>query len=288
MDYRKKVGVKLELVKLQIICYTANNPLKVRRGKHGGVQLRMERIMSDSSEQTAEYRLRQLMYGDANLRIMEIADEVLETHDGLAECFQALSRHQRFIIGLQISNDRELHSLPDDCLKERIKRRLEVDYAQFTGDHHFTNAATECFNTYCSGFFIACTMMSHSINEGIINFVAERNNIKRYEKEELPETIEKLACLEILTPNAAEASKAIWCSYRNAIHHMRGDITKIKDWHKLATKNLRNLVTVECCVFGYELVDGGMLLHFPQHWDDDGKNQIRVRQRFKQALKPIY
>ena len=71
-------------------------------------------------------------------------------------------------------------------------------------------------------------MMTHSINEGILKFVLKRNKIKQDCNEDLLTTIDKLNGKNLLTDEAAEASKAIYGSYRNSIHHMREDITKIQ------------------------------------------------------------
>ena len=214
------------------------------------------------------------------MKRVKIVEEVLETHDGLADSYRDLSKPERFTTARKISKSVHLYPLPEELLRERIKRHLEIDYAKFTCPLHLTNPIAECIETYRSGLFIACTMMTQSINDGILQFVIERNNIKRECKESLLTTNDKLNRKNLLTYMAVEASKAIYGSYRNAIHHMRPDITAIRDWHELAKKNLRNLAIVESCVFGFAEVDGGMRLDFPQHWDNVGENQIQVWSRF--------
>ena len=237
--------------------------------------------MSEGKEQTAESKLNHLMFGEDCMKIVKIVEEVLETHDGLADSYRDLSKRERFTTARKISKSVHLYPLPEELLRERIKRHLEIDYAQFTSPLHFTDSFAECIETYRSGLFIACTMMTHSINEGILKFVVKQNNIKRECKESLLTTIDKLnGKIKLLTDEAAEASKAIYGSYRDAIHHMREDITEIPDWHEQAKKNLRNLAIVESCVFGFAEVDGGMLLDFPQHWDNVSENQIQVWYRF--------
>ena len=214
------------------------------------------------------------------MKRVKIVEEVLETDDGLADSYRDLSKPERFTTARKISKSVHLCPRSEELLRERIKRHLEIDYAQFTCPLHFTDAFAECIETYRSGLFIACTMMTQSINEGILQFVIERNNIKRECKESLLTTIDKLNRKNLLTYMAVEASKAIYGSYRNPIHHMRPDITDIRDWHERAKKNLRNLAIVESCVFGFAEVDGGMRLDFPQHWDNVGENQIQVWYRF--------
>ena len=96
----------------------------------------------------------------------------------------------------------------------------------------------------------------------------------------MDETIDILVSHQLLTCDAANASKAIYRSYRDAIHHMREDIIKIQDWHELAKKNLRNLARVESCVFGFDLEEGAMRLHFPRHWDPVDEDTVQIWMRF--------
>ena len=122
--------------------------------------------------------------------------------------------------------------------------------------------------------------MTQSINEGIINFVAERNSIKAKRGGNLPLTIDKFVKHSLFTNEAAQASKVI-CDRdeRNDIHHMKKEISEIEDWHELAKQNLRNLALVESCVFGYKLEDGAICPHFPQHWDSAGENMVQIHLR---------
>ena len=61
---------------------------------------------------------------------------------------------------------------------ERVERNLEVDRQRIIGSYHFAQASTECIHLYTGGYFIATVMTTQAVNEGIIKFVAERNNIK--------------------------------------------------------------------------------------------------------------
>ena len=201
------------------------------------------------------------------IKIEQIAEDVLESHDNLAECYRNMTVEERLSRLPLISRKLEFHPLPDELLRQKIQRYFEIDHARIIGAHHFSKASAECMDTYLSGYFVACTMMTHSINEGILKFVVKRNNIKQDCNEDLLTTIDKLKGKNLLADEAAEASKAIYGSYRNAIHHMREDITKIPDWHEQAKKNLRNLARVESCVFGYDLDNGAVRPHYPQHWD---------------------
>ena len=210
------------------------------------------------------------------LKISQMAEDILKSYDGIDDAYKGMDFTNQYLTAQIISRRTELHPLQDELLKQRIKLHLEIKHAEIIGAHHFAKASAECIDTYRSGFFVACTMMTQSINEGIVKFVAKRNSIKIGSKEHLTRAIDKLKRRNLLTHESAMASKAIWRSYRNAIHHMREDITKIQDWHELAKQNLRSLAKVESCVFGFELVEGAMRLHFPQHWDNVDENLVQT------------
>ena len=61
----------------------------------------------------------------------------------------------------------------------RVDRLLEIDKQGIIGDHHFARASSECIDLYSNGHFIATVMVTQSVNEGIIKFVADRNQINR-------------------------------------------------------------------------------------------------------------
>ena len=213
-------------------------------------------------------------------KIFQMVYDVLKSHDDLDEAFKNMTSEQRLTTQMLLSREIELYPLNDYFLRERIKRHFEVSPARFIGAHHFSKASAECIKTYRAGYFIACTMMTQSINEGIINFVAERNSLKAKRGGNLPLTIDKFVKQGLFTNQAAQASKVI-CERdeRNSVHHMNQKISEIEDWHELAKRNLRNLAKVESCVFGHQIVDGKMCPHFPQHWDSVGENTVQVHLR---------
>ena len=217
---------------------------------------------------------------DVESKIIQMALDVLESHDNLDEAFQGMTIEKRLSTVMLISKQLDLHPLHDFFLRERVKRHFEVDPVRFIGAHHFSQASAECIKTYRAGYFIACTMMTQSINEGIINFVAERNSIKAKRGGNLLLTIDKFVKHGLFTNEAAQASKVI-CERdeRNDIHHMKPEISQIEDWHELAKRNLRNLAKVETCVFGNELVDGAICPRFPQHWDSAGEDMVQIHMR---------
>lgn len=206
---------------------------------------------------------------DLTLIKYQIACEVFSEYDDVDERYR---RYDPGNLTLTIAHQILKESLAENELREQVKRALEVDHNPIIGVQHFSEASYECIRTFHNGLFIACVMMTHPINEGIIKFVAERNHVKRIGK--IPDMLNELVSRNLVTDACAQASEAIWKSFRNAIHHMNPDIAKIEDWHQLAKQNLRHLATVEYCVFGYDIKQGILHLHYPQHWDSNKEGQV--------------
>ena len=61
--------------------------------------------------------------------------------------------------------------------EDRVNPYLEIDRQWIIGDHYFARASKECIHLYRDGHFIATVMTTQAVNEGILKFVAERNNI---------------------------------------------------------------------------------------------------------------
>ena len=211
---------------------------------------------------------------DFTLTKLQMAEEIVKKNDDLDKRY--LDRDPLAVIGT-IADGIRNPGLSEDQLCEQIKLFLEVDYNRVIASQYFSQASCECIQAFRSRMFLSCVMLTHSVNEGIIKFVAERNQIKR--TSDMPDTLDKLVSLNLITSVCARSSEAIWKSYRNDIHHMNPGISKITDWHGLAKRNLRHLATVEYCVFGHNINQGAMDLHYPQHWDitDDGKVKVYAR-----------
>jgi len=137
-------------------------------------------------------------------------------------------------------------------IEEKITRYLEIEHQGIIGGHYFAEASAECIYLYRDGYFIAAVMMSHSINEGIIKFITERNHIDKQKKNENTKTIEELIIefkkRNIISDKCAEASMKIWGSYRANIHHMNPIISKI-DFKRIALQNLKCLSIIEREIF---------------------------------------
>jgi len=67
----------------------------------------------------------------------------------------------------------------NSSVDQRVDRYIEIGHQWIIGNHHFAAASAECINLYRDGHFIAAVMMSHSINEGIIVFIAGRIGLNK-------------------------------------------------------------------------------------------------------------
>ena len=167
-------------------------------------------------------------------------------------------------------------------IEEKINRYLEIEHQGIIGGHYFAKASSECIYLYRDGYFIGAVMMSHAINEGIIKFIAERNQIDRHKEDGSTKTIEELICefkeKNIISENCAAASTKIWKSFRADIHHMNPTIAKIH-FQKLAQQNLKHLSTLEREIFGHDIKNGAIAPHQPKYWNinADGTATVFLR-----------
>src|SRR4030042_16066 len=140
-----------------------------------------------------------------------------------------------------------LQSELEGTIDQRVERYLEIEHQGIIGGHYFANASSECIYLYRDGYFIGSVMMSHSINEGIIKFVAERNRIERDKPDGTPKTIAELIDefreKGIISNACAAAPTKIWRSFRADIHHMTPTVAKI-DFQKLAQQNMKCLSAI--------------------------------------------
>ena len=214
---------------------------------------------------------------DFSMRIKKIALEVLDSHKGVADCYKGMNIDEQLAFVEPFTADSNLLPPSDRQLRKLLERRLEISHHPVVAERHFSESYKESIQAYYSGHFIACTMMTHPINEGIIKFLVEKNSVQECSNQKRLKTIDLLKDIGLLTDYAAEASKEIYNSHRDDIHHMNKEISQIKDWHKQANQNLRNLTIVTSCVFGYD-IDGVIFRpHFPINWDYYGKNHIGFR-----------
>ena len=156
-------------------------------------------------------------------------------------------------------------------IDERVDRYLDIEHQWIIGNHHFAAASSECINVYRDGHFIAAVMMSHSINEGIIEFVTDRVKLPKHKSDGKTKSIEdligELEHQKTISKACADAARGIYGSYRNDIHHMSPKVGSI-DFCSLARENLKRLAIIEGGIFGADIMAGGELRpHNPIFWD---------------------
>ena len=182
---------------------------------------------------------------------------------------------------IQIQKDK-LRSSLEQTIDSRVSRLLEVEHQWIIHNHYFAKASSECIELYRDGYFIAAVMMSHAINEAIINYVVERNTLIRTKSTgdtmAIMKMIGKLEKERIITSECAEASRKICGSYRNDVHHMNPTVANI-DFCSLARDNLKRLAMVEKEIFKVDIIDGKMKPHKPIYWDlkENGTVEVFLR-----------
>jgi hypothetical protein len=177
-----------------------------------------------------------------------------------------------------------LQSESESTIDQRVERYLEIDHQGIIGGHHFAAASSECINLYRDGYFISAVMVSQAVNEGIMRFVAEKNGIDLHPNNNKSETkdiytlIDEFEEKNIISHNGAEASKGIYKSFRNDVHHMNPKVADIP-FRQLAKRNLQALATVEKELFGVDIKDGKFAPHQPKYWDigKDGRATAFLR-----------
>ena len=172
---------------------------------------------------------------------------------------------------------RQFSQIDEHTREARVDRYLEVDRQRIIGSHHFAHASTECIDLYRDGHFIATVMTTQAVNEGIIKFVAERNDIE-YENMPLSDLLTNLASQSIFSQDCFEASDQIRRSFRNDVHHMNPTVAKI-NFPELAKKNIQNLAVVEREIWATNFKEGKMIPIYPKYWDinPDGTIPIYLR-----------
>jgi hypothetical protein len=183
----------------------------------------------------------------------------------------------------------ELRQIAEQTLDARVDRYLEIDHHGITGAHHFAPASAECIDLYRDAYFMSAVMVSQSVNESIIRFVAERNGISRHQAppegvlsrilravslgrwassrtKKVSDLVDECCREGVLTNNSGAASKRIIGSFRADVHHLNPKVASI-DLAALAKRNLQDLAVIEKDIFGVNFKDDLLDPHHPQYWD---------------------
>ncbi|MYB93774.1 hypothetical protein F4054_17005 [Candidatus Poribacteria bacterium] len=171
----------------------------------------------------------------------------------------------------------QFKQIDEQTREVRADRNLEVDRQRLIGSHHFSRASTECIDLYTHGFFIATVMTTQAVNEGIIKFVAARNNLNQKNMNHT-DLLKTLKDKRIISKACFEVSEQIRGSYRNDVHHMNPPVAKI-DFPKLAKKNIQNLAVIEREIWATNFRNGKMIPIQPKYWDTNPDGTITVNLR---------
>ena len=171
----------------------------------------------------------------------------------------------------------QFKQIDEQTREARVDRNLEVDRQRLIGSYHFAPASTECIHLYTDGFFIATVMTTQAVNEGIMKFVADRNNIK-HENMNQSELLKTLKDKSLISQDCFESSEQIRGSYRNDVHHMNPPVAEI-DFPELAKKNIHNLAVVEREIWATNFRNGEMIPIQPKYWDTNPDGTITVNLR---------
>ena len=173
----------------------------------------------------------------------------------------------------------ELRQSDEQTREDRADRYLEVNQQAFISNQYFAPASAECLDLYRDGHFIATVMTTQAVNEGILKFVAERNNIQKTDYCNLRTLLKLLVSEGIFPRDCFEASKQIYKSFRNDVHHMNPKVAEI-NFQELAKKNIQNLSIIEREIWAaYPDTDGKLVPLQPEYWDikPDGTATISLR-----------
>ena len=174
----------------------------------------------------------------------------------------------------------QFSQIDEQTREARVNRHLEINKQGIIGNYHFARASAECIDIYSNGHFISTVMVTQAVNEGIIKFVADRNQIK-YQNIERNDLLQILVSKGILSQDCSNASKQIMDSYRNDVHHMNPKVGTIdfQTWAKLAKKNIQNLAIVEREIWATNFNDGKLVPIQPKYWDinPDGTVPVYLR-----------
>lgn len=210
---------------------------------------------------------------DFEVRKQQIVSELLQENDNIDPRYYNYNNPE-FTAYVRTRSIIDKHLLENDkILRDKIKRRLEVDYNPMIGSQYFSVFSLSTITCYHESsmfhpkglLFIQCTLGTHPLNEAIIKFVAERNQIEKTKP--LPKILDKLVSKNAISDTCAVSSEAIYKSYRNDMHHLNPSVDKIKDWHNFARRNFRNIATIEHNIWGYEKKENIVFLNYPQYWD---------------------
>ena len=173
---------------------------------------------------------------------------------------------------------RNLRTLFEQGLEERIDRHLESKPHGIAPAHHFSYPSHECADDYRDGRFFSSVSLSQALVEGITRFACVRNKLKP--GKDVEKRIRLLIKAGLVTGPCGEAMQRVRDSQRNDFHHMNPSVTTdLSILKQMAKNNLADLAAIEGELFAFSLAEGRISAVHPQYWDPkpDGTLPVYLR-----------
>ncbi|MBI2768557.1 MAG: hypothetical protein HYX47_02945 [Burkholderiales bacterium] len=148
--------------------------------------------------------------------------------------------------------------------EEKVQRALEVRPQAIVPNTHFTTVSNECISLYRDGYFMATAMATQALNEGLIRFIADRNEIAS--NQDPYALVDQFEAQKIVTPEGAAAFRRVLRSFRNDFHHLNPSISKVPV-RDIAKRNIEDIAGLEREFFEHEFHEGGIAPKQPKYWD---------------------
>jgi hypothetical protein len=173
----------------------------------------------------------------------------------------AVSEQERDIVR------QSLYSELEATINQRIDRYLSVKHQWLVGLHHFARASHECLLLFRDGYFTSCITLTQAVAEGIVSFVAERNNLRMADRETKQELAKRMCESGIVSQGLVSSFVQIQRSYRNDFHHMNPTVASV-DLESLAVRNISDLATIEREIFDVDIgPEGAVVPKNVRYWD---------------------
>ncbi len=164
-------------------------------------------------------------------------------------------------------------------IEARLDRYLSVNHQWIIANHYFAQASHECLLLYRDGYFTSCNMVAQAISEGILRFIADRNQVQPAHKESKQALASRMQQMGIVSQAFVEALGRILGSFRNDFHHMNPAVAT-RDLEGLAMRNITDLAAIEREIFDFAMGPGGTVVPTNvKYWDlqPDGSVPVYVR-----------
>jgi hypothetical protein len=170
-----------------------------------------------------------------------------------------------------------LKSRFESTFEERVQRALEVRPQVIVPHHHFTWASTECVYLYRDGYFMATAMATQALNEALLKFIADRNDIPS--NQDLYDLIEIFLTQNIISSVCADAMRRILKSFRNDFHHLNPSISTVPV-QDIAKRNIGDIAVIENEIFEHSYESGKLSPKQAKYWDINTDGTMLVNLRF--------